>query len=48
MHNLEKSKKDATLTTRISKDDLKGLKIVAAKKAIPYQTLLGHSSQIGG
>jgi len=38
----EKEAKSASINTRIAPSDLEGLKRIAAEKAIPYQTLLGH------
>ena len=37
-----KSRKEAKFTARLNQTDLDGLKQLAAKKRIPYQTLLGH------
>lgn len=38
---LEKEKKDAKFTTRLSANDFEALKLAADKKGIGYQTLLG-------
>lgn len=37
-----RAKKEGKITARVNLDDLEGFKQVAADKAIPYQTLLGH------
>lgn len=37
-----KEKKEAKFTARLSQNDFESFKQVAADKAIPYQTLLGH------
>lgn len=38
----DKEKKSASINTRILPSDLDRLKEIAAAKAIPYQTFLGH------
>lgn len=37
-----KEKKEAKFTARLNQNDFESFKQVAADKAIPYQTLLGH------
>ncbi len=37
-----RAKKEGKITARVNLDDLEDFKRVAADKAIPYQTLLGH------
>lgn len=37
-----KEKKEAKFTARLNQSDFENFKQVAADKAIPYQTLLGH------
>ena len=39
---LDREAKSASINTRIAPSDLKQFKKIAAEKAIPYQTLLGH------
>jgi predicted DNA binding CopG/RHH family protein len=37
-----REKKEAKFTARLNQRDFENFKLVAADKAIPYQTLLGH------